>query len=225
MVPPYDQCIKHALHAILDEIYLAGIYDHGDRPSSSILSIPEKDIPDLERAHFLWGISKDFAYASSHCSVLYSHNEGVLQGVSMLSDYHTVSSLTQVALTQILGDKEWVHRVYLPAFCRRLQEARDAVTTALDKLGVEYVRPRAGLYVWMNLVKYMGCSTAEEECSLCLHLVSCGLHIHPSSRFYGDEPGWFRMIISAPMPELREALKRLSTGLLSYVPNATSDKP
>lgn len=45
---------RYGLHAIVDEIYALTRY--GDEPFASILSIP--DLPNLERTHFMWGLSK-----------------------------------------------------------------------------------------------------------------------------------------------------------------------
>ncbi|XP_030844900.1 probable inactive 1-aminocyclopropane-1-carboxylate synthase-like protein 2 [Strongylocentrotus purpuratus] len=212
---------RHNLHVLLDEIYLCSVYDQ-TKPFCSVLSLREDEIPDLNRTHFMWSFSKDFCFNASKCGVLYSWNEKVLEAATVLIDYHTVSSLIQITLTQILQNKEWLHNVYFKTCHERLREARDITMVTLDEMGVAYIKPTAGFYIWADFSKFLGASTHAEEKSLCCHLLSCGVMILVSAGFYGNEPGWFRVLFCNPKPELEEGLKRLKEGCLSYKPGTGS---
>ncbi|KAJ8302488.1 hypothetical protein KUTeg_018884 [Tegillarca granosa] len=56
-------CEKYGLHAIVDEIYALTRY--GYEPFTSILSIP--NLPNIDRTHFMWGLSKDFCMNGYRC--------------------------------------------------------------------------------------------------------------------------------------------------------------
>ncbi|XP_063960516.1 probable inactive 1-aminocyclopropane-1-carboxylate synthase-like protein 2 [Lytechinus pictus] len=214
-------CKRHNLHIVIDEIYLCSVYDD-TKPFCSILSLKESEIPDINKTHFLYSFGKDFSFNGSHFGVLYSWNKTILDAVETITQYQRVSTLTQIAITQILQKKEWLHNVYFKTSHERLREARDITMATLDEMDVAYVQPTAGFYIWADFNRFLSASNYAEEKSICCHVLSCGVSILPSSGFYGNEPGWFRVLFCIPLPELIEGLKRLKEGCLSYVPGTGS---
>ena len=73
-----EVCKKHKVHFISDEIYALSVFKKST-PFESILSIPPEKVPDPERTHFLWGLSKDFGLAGFRIGVLHSYSESVIR--------------------------------------------------------------------------------------------------------------------------------------------------
>lgn len=48
---------------------------------------------------------------------------------------------------------DWIKNVYFPKQTELLQSALKIVTEALDSVGVEYIRPKAGLFIMADLRK------------------------------------------------------------------------
>ena len=46
---------------------------------------------------------------------------------------------------------EWLDNIYFPTNRSRLMLSRDSCCNKLDELGVSYVRPEAGFFVWADL--------------------------------------------------------------------------
>ncbi|XP_042866342.1 probable inactive 1-aminocyclopropane-1-carboxylate synthase-like protein 2 [Penaeus japonicus] len=78
-------CARHQMHVIVDEIYALSVFD-SSAPHHSVLSL--KDLPDPERTHVLWGLSKDFSLAGFRVGVIHTQSEELLQCLRAASVYH-----------------------------------------------------------------------------------------------------------------------------------------
>uniref|UniRef100_A0A3B4GBX2 1-aminocyclopropane-1-carboxylate synthase-like protein 1 n=1 Tax=Pundamilia nyererei TaxID=303518 RepID=A0A3B4GBX2_9CICH len=184
---------RNALHAIVDEVYMLTVFDE----SVTFQSVLSADsLPDPQRTHIMWGMSKDFAMAGIRIGTLYTENRDLVEALAKLGSFHGVSGTTQHQVAQLLQDKEWISEEFLPENRRRLKAACSYLTGELLSMGIPFLDRPATLYVWADLRKYLQESSFEEELSLwkCFlrHkvLLSCG------QAFCCSVPGWFRIVFA-----------------------------
>ncbi|XP_072525840.1 1-aminocyclopropane-1-carboxylate synthase-like protein 1 isoform X2 [Salminus brasiliensis] len=146
---------KHELHAIVDEVYMLSVFDE-NQSFHSVLSLER--LPDAQRTHVLWGISKDFAMAGLRVGTLYSENSDLVQALDQLGSFHGVAGPTQFQVAQLLGDREWMNGVFFPENTRRLKEAHQYVATQLKTLGIPYLHRGSGFFIWADFSKLVGLS-------------------------------------------------------------------
>ncbi|KAK2113111.1 hypothetical protein P7K49_007377 [Saguinus oedipus] len=127
----------------------------------SVLSM--KTLPDHNRTHVIWDASKDFGISGFLFGALYTHNKEVASAVITFGYLHSMSGIAQHKLCQLLQNTEWVDKVYLPTNCYQLWEAHKYITAKLKALGIPLHNCSSGLYVWINLKKYLDPCTSEEE--------------------------------------------------------------
>ena len=78
-------CAKYEVHFISDEIYALSIFNADkEKPFESVLTIPENELPDPERTHFMWGLSKDFGLAGFRMGFIHSYSKVGLISRGML---------------------------------------------------------------------------------------------------------------------------------------------
>eukprot|EP00057_Strongylocentrotus_purpuratus_P004454 XP_003728739.1 PREDICTED: probable inactive 1-aminocyclopropane-1-carboxylate synthase-like protein 2 isoform X1 [Strongylocentrotus purpuratus] len=207
-------CHKHNLHCVVDEIYGCSIFDDSVK-NSSIFTFNPDDLPDKNRTHVLWGMAKDFGMPGSPVGVAYTWNPTVLAALNGLVDFYQVPLFIQTAVTKLLEDKEWL-KSYLPTHNSMLVESANIMKETLDDLGVPYVKPRAGLFIWADFRKFIPNATKESEMAFALHCQDNGISIAPASAFYYDEFGWARIIHALPKSTLIEAMKRLKAACESF---------
>uniref|UniRef100_A0A668RGW8 Aminotransferase class I/classII large domain-containing protein n=1 Tax=Oreochromis aureus TaxID=47969 RepID=A0A668RGW8_OREAU len=184
---------RNALHAIVDEVYMLTVFDE----SVTFQSVLSADsLPDPQRTHVMWGMSKDFAMAGIRIGTLYTENRDLVEALAKLGSFHGVPGTTQHQVAQLLQDKEWINEEFLPENRRRLKAACSYMTGELLSMGIPFLDRPATLYVWADLRKYLQESSFEEELSLwkCFlrHkvLLSCG------QAFCCSVPGWFRIVFA-----------------------------
>lgn len=195
---------RHELHAIVDEIYMLSVFDGS---FNSVLSLQR--LPDPQRTHVMWGISKDFAMAGVRVGTVYSENSDVIEALDHLGTLHGVSGPTQHQVSQLLKDRGWMNEVFLPENRRRLQEAHQYISTQLTRSSIPYLHRGAGFYIWADFSKYLKERTFAEElrvwrCFLKHRvLLSCG------QAFSCSSPGWFRIVFSDQRHRLQLGLERI----------------
>ena len=106
-------CAKYNVHFISDEIYGLSVFDPTAK-FDSILSIPKEKvraeqrqqnliflpkIPDPERTHFLWGLSKDFSLAGLRIGFIHSYNTDLMKCLDGMKFYTSVSVHIQEVFT------------------------------------------------------------------------------------------------------------------------------
>ncbi|XP_077980145.1 1-aminocyclopropane-1-carboxylate synthase-like protein 1 [Glandiceps talaboti] len=198
---------RHALHVIIDEIYLLSVFQE-DTKFTSVLSL--EDLPDPERTHVIWGFSKDFCMCGLRCGVLYSWNTHVIKGLSKVNTFFSVPTLVQSILHQMLQDEDWVEQTYIPANHCLLRESHEVLSNELTKLEVPHLKRSAGLFVWVNLKKFLPILSFAEELKLFHEFVENGVNISPGQSYYCSKPGWFRIVFAVPLDTLRVAIKRVA---------------
>uniref|UniRef100_A0A8C4REW1 1-aminocyclopropane-1-carboxylate synthase-like protein 1 n=1 Tax=Erpetoichthys calabaricus TaxID=27687 RepID=A0A8C4REW1_ERPCA len=191
---------RHELHAIIDEIYMLSVFD--ERTTfQSVLSF--KKLPDPQRTHVMWGISKDFVASGMRVSCLYTENQDVISAIGELASFHGVPGTTQYQVAQLLRDRDWIDQVYLKAHRNRLREAHHYVVNELRNLEVPFLHRPAGFFVWADFRKFLKEETFEEEINLWHHFLCEKILICCGKAFECCEPGWFRIVFSDKLPRLQ----------------------
>ncbi|XP_052454075.1 1-aminocyclopropane-1-carboxylate synthase-like protein 1 [Carassius gibelio] len=200
----------HKLHVIVDEIYMLSVFNETDT-FRSVLSLD--GLPDPQRTHIMWGVSKDFAMAGMRVGMVYSENRDLVQALDQLGCFHGVPGPTQYQMAQLLRDRDWLNGEFLPENRRRLREAHSFMTEELKKLDIPFLHRSAGFFIWADLSKYLRVKTFAEELSLwrCFlkHkvLLSCG------QAFSCVSPGWFRIIFTDQLHKLKLGMQRFKCAL------------
>lgn len=212
---------RNELHAIVDEVYMLTVFDESVT-FHSVLSM--ESLPDPQRTHVMWGMSKDFAMAGIRIGTLYTVNTELVEALAKLGSFHGLPGTLQHQVAQLLRDRDWIDIEFLPENRRRLKNAHSLLTRELRSLGIPFLDRPAALYVWTDLRKYLIESSFEEELSLwrCFlrHkvLLSCG------QAFSCSTPGWFRIVFAEQLPHLQLGLKRIQEALKeTEEKNTTSD--
>uniref|UniRef100_A0A672LGM8 1-aminocyclopropane-1-carboxylate synthase-like protein 1 n=1 Tax=Sinocyclocheilus grahami TaxID=75366 RepID=A0A672LGM8_SINGR len=189
----------HKLHVIVDEIYMLSVFNETDT-FCSVLSLD--GLPDPQRTHVMWGVSKEFAMAGIRLGMVYSENGDLVQALDQLGYFHGVPGPTQYQMVQLLRDRDWLNSEFLPENRHRLREAHSFMIEELKKLDIPFLHRSAGFFIWADLSKYLKEKTFAEELSLwrCFlkHkvLLSCG------QAFSCVSPGWFRIIFTDRLHKL-----------------------
>jgi len=203
-------CAKYEIHVIVDEIYALSQL-HSENSFRSILSFPS--LPDPERTHFVWGVSKDFGLAGLRIGVILSRNRPLLEYLETISFYHCTPSVVQDALAVVLEDVEWCDKFYIPTNSIRLRNSFETVQTAFTDEGIEMVKPDAALFCFVNLTAYLKEVTWEEEARLFRSLYAAGVHTTAGCQTGHSQPGWFRVVFSVGPSHLRTGIDRILTVL------------
>uniref|UniRef100_A0A8C8RR89 Aminotransferase class I/classII large domain-containing protein n=1 Tax=Pelusios castaneus TaxID=367368 RepID=A0A8C8RR89_9SAUR len=184
---------RHELHVIVDEIYMLSVFDE----SATFHSVLGMDrLPDPQRTHVMWGISKDFAVSGIRFGTLYTENQDVANAVASLCYFHGVCGPVQHKVAQLLRDRDWINQVYLRANHARLKAAHTYVTDELKTLGVPFLNRNAGFFVWIDFRKYLRTGTFEEEVLLWRRFLDNKVLLSCGKAFECSEPGWFRIIFA-----------------------------
>ncbi|XP_026884466.2 1-aminocyclopropane-1-carboxylate synthase-like protein 1 [Electrophorus electricus] len=197
---------EHVLHVIVDEIYMLSVFGE-DITFHSVLSLDR--LPDPQRTHVIWGLSKDFAMAGVRVGVVYSENTDLVQALDRLGNLHGVGGPTQHQVALMLRDHEWVNDVFLPENRRRLREAHGFVSSQLTKLGIPYLHRGAGFFIWADFSKYLKEHSFTEELRLWRCFLTHRVLLSCGQAFSCSSPGWFRIVFSDQQRRLQLGLERI----------------
>ncbi|XP_075783639.1 1-aminocyclopropane-1-carboxylate synthase-like protein 1 isoform X2 [Pelodiscus sinensis] len=181
---------RHELHVIVDEIYMLSVFDESTT-FHSVLGMER--LPDPQRTHVMWGISKDFAVSGIRFGTLYTENQDVANAVASLCYFHGVCGPVQHKVAQLLRDRDWINQVYLRANHARLKAAHTYVTDELKTLGVPFLNRNAGFFVWIDFRKYLRTGTFEEEMLLWRRFLDNKVLLSCGKAFECSEPGMQRI--------------------------------
>ncbi|XP_053175082.1 1-aminocyclopropane-1-carboxylate synthase-like protein 1 [Scomber japonicus] len=201
---------RNELHAIIDEVYMLTVFDEAVT-FHSVLSIDS--LPDPQRTHVMWGMSKDFAMAGIRIGTLYTENKDLVEALAQLGSFHGISGTTQHQVAQLLQDREWISDEFLPENRRRLKAAHSYVTGELQSMGIDYLDRPAALYVWADLRKYLRESSFEEELSMWRGFLKHKVVLSCGQAFSCSIPGWFRIVFADQQSHLQLGLKRIREAL------------
>ncbi|XP_072474447.1 1-aminocyclopropane-1-carboxylate synthase-like protein 1 isoform X2 [Notamacropus eugenii] len=197
---------RHKLHIILDELYMLSVFDESVT-FHSVLSMDR--LPDPQRTHVIWGTSKDFGISGIRFGALYTENKDVSSAVAKLSFLHGISGIIQYKMAQLLRDHDWINQVYLPTNHFRLKAAHTYITDELKTLGIPFLNRNSGLYIWIDLRRYLHSGTFEEELSLCRRFLGNKVLLTCGKGFQCLEPGWFRLVFSDKIHRLQLGMQRI----------------
>uniref|UniRef100_A0A3Q3LC41 1-aminocyclopropane-1-carboxylate synthase homolog (Arabidopsis)(non-functional) n=1 Tax=Mastacembelus armatus TaxID=205130 RepID=A0A3Q3LC41_9TELE len=184
---------RNELHAIVDEVYMLTVFDESVT-FHSVLSVDS--LPDPQRTHVMWGMSKDFAMAGIRIGTLYTENRDLVEALAQLGSFHGISGTTQHQVAQLLQDREWISKEFLPENRSRLKAAHKYLTEQLQSMGIPYLYSPATLFVWADLRKYLRESSFEEELSLWRNFLRHKLVLSCGQAFSCSVPGWFRIVFA-----------------------------
>jgi aspartate/methionine/tyrosine aminotransferase len=85
-----EVCDKYKVHFFSDEIYALTLYDRR-AAFSSVLSIPVAELPDPDRTHQLWGLSKDFGLAGFRLGFIHTYNNNLIRCLDGMNFYTCAS--------------------------------------------------------------------------------------------------------------------------------------
>lgn len=210
---------KNEIHAIVDELYMLTIFDESVT-FQSVLSLDS--LPDPQRTHVMWGMSKDFAMSGIRVGMLYTENRDLVEALAQLGAFHTVSGITQHQVAQMLQDRDWVDKEFLPENRRRLKAAHSYIKDELRSLGIPYLDWPATLYIWIDLRKYLRESSFKEELSLWRHFLEHKVVVSCGQAFFCSTPGWFRIVFAEELHHLQLGLKRFKEALQVIRERSTS---
>ena len=151
--------MDNEIHLVSDEVYAASLYNPRPEGEAFVSAAacaygredeaePAAEV-DPNYVHVIYGLSKDFAASGLRVGCLYSRSEWLLRAFSSISQFSTVSHLTQYALSVLLEDEAFVDR-YLEENRRRLRTSYEILARGLDGLGLPFTRPSAGLFLWVD---------------------------------------------------------------------------
>jgi len=204
-----EVCKKHKVHFISDEIYALSVFDPATTFDSA-LSIPREELPDPERTHFMWGLSKDFGLAGFRLGFIHSYNRNLIQCLDGMSIFISSSVHIQQVAAKLLGDKAWLDSVYFPNNLERLESTFQVVNKRLTSLSVPVLRAQAGLFCWADFSKYLETNDEEGEMKLFDQLMDdAKVYIVPGSQFSCKVPGWFRIIFAVRKDALEAGLDQI----------------
>jgi len=195
------------------------------------------------KLHVVYGLSKDFCASGYRVGVLRTRNEGVLKAMDNVAYFCTLPGPMQHAVADMLEDREWYetltfilivdiwasfetdvvfnsYRVdgYLAENAANLKAQHDALTDALADAEIPVVNATAGMFVWVDLSRWMSESNWEEENRLwTAAFESAKIVMTPGKDCRHGTPGCFRLCFASVTREaLTTAVGRLKELLAGY---------
>ena len=107
-----------------------------------------------EHVHVCAGFSKDLALNGFRVGTLFSHNKDLLEALSSVGYFQTVSTYTQFLLTRILQDERWIFS-WMKENMRRLKVCFDGLQDAMDAIGVPVTPCQGTMMAWVDFRKYL----------------------------------------------------------------------
>ncbi|KFM73436.1 1-aminocyclopropane-1-carboxylate synthase-like protein 1, partial [Stegodyphus mimosarum] len=206
---------KHKLHVIVDEVYALSVFPGGPQ-FHSVLKFPE--IPDPDRTHVLYGLSKDFGVAGLRIGVIYTQCKELQKCLMQLSFFPNVPYPIMDIAARFIEDLEWC-KMYISINKERLKTNFIACSAYLKKLGIHVRNSNAGFFLWLDFHPVCGSKSFEQERDFFLYLINkMHLYIVPGAEFFTAQPGWFRLTFSGSPNHLNEGLNRLENGIKNYKP-------
>jgi len=219
-------CRERQVHLISDEIYAGSVYGGDDAKFDSALKLADNEGSLGPYVHWVYALSKDFCLSGLRVGAAYSENPEIRMPLQKLNDLCQISSQTQLwtafTMERRLQDEtsssssseKWV-TAFRRENHKRLKARCTAVSAVLDQYQIPYLRPTAGLFLWMDLSQFLpvGGTPSQRERALYLELVNeFGLLLTPGDSMRNERPGFFRCVFTAASEdEFAIALERLQT--------------
>lgn len=205
-----------------DEIYALSVYDPTAPPFISALTLTHRLVGDgaLDQeqvdtyVHLVYGLSKDWCGSGLRVGMLYSRNQPLQEALNSLAAFGSISNHTQHVLAEVLSDAQWTD-TFVKENSQLLRESYTALTQKLDAVGIPYVHAVAGMFIWIDLRKYLGENTWEGEAALWSKVCEeAKVILTPGESCHASEPGYFRLCFAWVAKEaLEDAVTRLQQTL------------
>lgn len=166
--------------------------------------------------HMMYGMSKDWCASGLRMGMLYSRNSRLQQALSTASVFTGVSGHTQWAVAQALSDVEWTAS-FLSTNQQLLKASYDVLVAALEVEKIPFVPAVAGMFVWLDLRKWLPEPKTWESERKFWQLVcdDCHIILTPGHDCHAAQPGFFRLCFAwMPPAALKEAVRRLRNRVL-----------
>ena len=190
---------KHNVIVVTDCAYSEIYFDENDKP----LSILEID-GAMDVAIEFHSLSKTFNMTGWRIAWA-AGNETLVQGLGQVKTNTDSGAFNAIQLAGIEALKsdfssvEEMRKVYL--------ERREAVLKGLDDMGIEYLLPKAGFFVWARCPK--GMSSADFVATV----LETGVVCTPGNGFGDAGEGYFRLALTVPVARINEAMARMKKAL------------
>jgi len=226
--------LREGLHVVVDEVYASSeYYDVG--PFVSALEWTAEDVHGGEddvwsldevraavraRLHVVYALSKDFCASGYRIGVLSTRNEAIVRAMDNVGYFCCVPGPMQFCVAEMLEDERWVDG-FLEENSVNLREAHGVLTGILGECPeISVVPSSAGMFIWVDLSRFMKENTWEEEKRLwttCFEDDQTRLVMTPGRDCRHAAPGCFRMCFAAVKREaLVVAARRLVHLLQRY---------
>ncbi|KAG5273941.1 hypothetical protein AALO_G00157430 [Alosa alosa] len=201
---------RHELHVIVDEVYMLTVFDEAVT-FHSVLSLDR--LPDPQRTHVLWGLSKDFAMAGIRVGTLYSQNRDLVEALDQLGCFHGVPGPVQHQVARLLQDKGWISDEFLPTCRKRLRAAHGFLAEELRKMDVPYLHRPVGFFIWADFSKFLSEASFPAELELWRRFLRHRVVLSCGQAFSCSSPGWFRIVFSDEESRLQLGMQRIRQAL------------
>lgn len=204
-------CIKltkdNDLHLICDEVYALSRHDLSNK-FTSVFNIKT----DYQNIHHLYGVAKDLTLAGFKCGFFTSKNKDVLNAMKSVSYFHPVSTLTQIAISELLENNELIN--FFEKSANKISENLNFVKKNCPNLKIQ--EPKAGIFFIADLSYFLESDSFEAEINLYdILLNEYGINITPGQAMGLDRPGFFRVCYAKKETELNEFCKRINHLLIT----------
>ncbi|KAH6967849.1 pyridoxal phosphate-dependent transferase [Ilyonectria sp. MPI-CAGE-AT-0026] len=209
---------RHGLHFVSDEIYAlsAGLTTLNADSFTSVLTLPEMGGFEPRNVHVLSGAAKDFGLGGLRLGWLITRNELVWKAVRRLAPTTWVTSSSDRIFTRLLSNSTFIDD-YLVKLREKLGEFRKDAIEALQIMGVPYEKGNAGLFLWIDLRKWLPGQSEEitnklhndvtggsynAAMQLGAYLMKNGVFLQPDIAFLTQGTGRFRLVYSGNSQEV-----------------------
>jgi 1-aminocyclopropane-1-carboxylate synthase len=121
-------------------------------PAGASPALPSSPLGDY--VHVLWGFSKDFCMSGYRVGVLHTANAALLEALGNVNYFAAVSNDTQDCLAAMISDLPWVDS-FFAANRSALAASYESLAGILQAAGIPFVRPYAGMFVWLDLRRWL----------------------------------------------------------------------
>lgn len=201
------------LHIVFDEAYALSVYGEGKEFCSVAKALGGQLGNDV---HLIWTMSKDFCWSGGRIGVVYSENEDVLSALRPALTYLAgVSRQTQWTVAEMLKDEEWVD-MFVMENRKRLRMISRWVGGILRGMGVPFFPADAGLFLWVDLRRWMERGGGrEEEMKLWESIADEKVLLTLGAYCFAERFGFFRLCFAAADEDgMKAAFERLKTKVL-----------
>ena len=201
-----EMCRRHNVMVISDYAY--GEINFGGYKAPSFLAAPGAKEIGVE----FTTMSKSFNMAGWRVGFCCGNKE-MVKALSTIKGYYDYGHFAPIWIASVIAMREAADT---PVEMSKLYEKRrDVVCRGLDRLGWQYARPRAGMFVWARVADehLKGQSTLD----FCLRMLEEGMVALAPGKAFGDlGEGWVRIALVENEQRLDQAMRNLQSTLVLH---------